>query len=471
MVRGIRIPQAVHEDILFGLETRGNSAVAVCSAGEYRRSDLGVLELLHVSTTYARGDVRAEVESVVRQGLRPLLVFSRRHIDKQVAEGVKVLACSGAQIGALLVFVGSGRSIRVHGGFMNGSRLEHVDYLSLPGPRMLRLAVQPLTNGKGGKGKGPSKPPQEGNADTKAQAAAKPAKGRNEGRKSRLAGALGEGDLNRGYGYLEQAETMTAAVLGTGRLGSLTAFRLAQSGVGSAGGLVLADGDVVEKASRDVMPLPPEAEGMPKAVAMVRMINALCPDAATVLPIVGTVSDSRVAEALIASDVIFSAVDEEYARLAVGVLARRYHRVHIDVTGGVAHVGEGRVATGGEIRISIPGSPGCVGCFGTHRWDEIEDLLNMSAEQERERRRRTVWSGQRAGSWGDVLLPIVGESQQLFWRLIKGELRRSMWLHYEHTASGLPTWQDWTPRRSRTRRCRICGRQQGLGDGGTQGGI
>jgi len=464
-MRGIRIPQAVHEDLLLGLETRGSGSVAVCSAGEYRRADSGVLELLHVSTTYARGDGRAEVDSVVKQGLRPLLIFSRRSIDKRVAEGVNVLTRSGAQTAALLAFVGSRRSIRVHGGLTNGSKLERVDYLSLPGPRTLRLAVQPLTSGKSGKGKGRARAPRKGNADTKVQTAVKRGESGPEGRRSRLAGALGEGDLNRGYGYLEQAEAMTAGVLGIGRLGSLIAFRLAQSGVGSAGGLVLADGDVVEKANRDVMSLPPEAEGMPKAVAVARMINALLPDAATVLPIVGTVSDSRVAEALIASDVIFSAVDEEYARLAVGVLARRYHRIHIDVTGGVARVGEGRVATGGEIRISVPGSPGCVSCFGTHRWDEIEDLLDMSAEQERERRGRTVWSGQRAGSWGDVLLPIVGESQQLFWRLIKGELRRSTWLHYEHATGGLPVWQDWTPRRSRTRRCRICGRQEGLGDG------
>ena len=92
------------------------------------------------------------------------------------------------------------------------------------------------------------------------------------------------------------------------------------------------------------------------------------------------------------------------------------------------------------------------------------DIEGNKNKEERERRATTQWRGQRPGSWGDVLLPIVGESQQMFWRLLKGELRTSRWIHYEHGSDGLPLWQDWTPRQRRMRRCRICSRQAGLGD-------
>jgi len=285
---------------------------------------------------------------------------------------------------------------------------------------------------------------------------------------SRLAGALGDGDLLLGYKYLGEAGRLVVAVLGIGRLGWLMALRLAQSGIGAERGLILADADIVEESGLDVMMLPPQAVGMPKAVAAAGMLMGLLPEA-NVVPLVGTVSDQAVADALAAADVVISAVDEDFPRIGAAVLACRYHRVHIDVSGGTAYLPGGKTTAGGEVRMAVPGSPGCVGCFGRYDWDEVDQLLSLSAGQERTRREKTQWREQRPGSSGDVLFAVAGEAQLLLWRLIKGEARSSTWLHYERQISGVPLWQEWTPSSRRTRRCRLCSSQPGRGDPGPSG--
>lgn len=55
---------------------------------------------------------------------------------------------------------------------------------------------------------------------------------------------------------------------------------------------------------------------------------------ANVVPLVGTLSDQAVANALISSDVIFTVVDNDRGRVGAAVLAARYLKPHIDMTGG-----------------------------------------------------------------------------------------------------------------------------------------
>jgi len=462
-MRGLVIPHAGFDDVMARLERDGQRSVAVSSAGEYRRPGPGVLELLHRSTVYVGHSPGGSVGDVLGRGLLPVFVLSRPKVDGEVRECVKVALSLRVRAAAVLVFTGNGRSVEVHGCMVEDGRAGPIDYLLLPGSGMSRVGVQPLVNGASAQSNANGQnavvmqtSPLRNSLAQRASSGGNP----EQGRRSRLAAAIGSGDLERGYRRLDHAAMLRVAVLGAGRAGSLTAIRLAQEGVASLGGMVLADGDVVEEANLDTMMLPPQAVGMPKAQAVALLIRALVPDA-NVIPIVGTLSDRQVAEAVIGSDVIFSDVDDDAARVGAAVLAARYDRVHIDAAGGMAYV-PGGVASGGEVRLFVPGTSGCVACFGRYSFEEIERILNLPAGEEKQRRAQTSWLGQRPGSWGDVLLPVVGEALQLFWRLLRGEVTRSTWLHYEHAGNGRPVWQDWSA--GRQPRCPVCGQQQGLGD-------
>jgi len=256
-------------------------------------------------------------------------------------------------------------------------------------------------------------------------------------------------------------------VLGASRAASLLIKELVFSGVGRYGGLVIADGDRVELHNLDIMPLPESAIGMPKVEALAGLLYALVPDC-NLIPLFGTLSEPAIMSAMACSDVIFSAVDNDAARVGAGHVAVRYHRPHIDVTGGAAFTTEREIAVGGEVRAFVPGRSGCVCCCGNEEPWRVRSELELSAEQEREAR-EAMDGGGRPGSLGPALMAAVGEALQQFWRLLGGRHATSAWLHYYHEPNGMPVWQDWSDRRRAS--CKVCARPGYRGAGDPTGGL
>jgi molybdopterin/thiamine biosynthesis adenylyltransferase len=282
-----------------------------------------------------------------------------------------------------------------------------------------------------------------------------------QGRCDRLAGAIGLGNVERGFELLDKARRMTVAVIGTGRAGSWIAFRLAQSGVGSEGGLILVDTDVTEQGNLDGMLVADRAVGFPKAVAVGGTIAAAISDTHP-LCINASISDDKVLDVLKAADVVFTTVDEASVRLGAAVMASRFHLIHIDITGGLAWTMGKKAIAGGELRVFLPGSKGCLGCYDKYNWHEAVKLLGLSGEAERGRRMGLNWHEQRPGSSVDILLPVIGEALQSFWGILRGDVKQGFWYHYEKDHNGRPIWNDWSHKRN-SFKCGICNKQ-GLGD-------
>lgn len=279
-------------------------------------------------------------------------------------------------------------------------------------------------------------------------------------RYDRLAGAVGMGNIEQGFELLNKARRMVVVVVGAGRAGSWLAFRLAQSGVGSEGKLILVDPDVTEQGNLDGMLVVDKAVGFPKVLAVGGTIAGAI-SGTRPLCINASLSDDEVLDVLKVADVVFTAVDETAVRLGTAVVASRLHIVHIDVTGGLAWTTDGRALEGGELRVFIPGSKGCLGCYDEYDWQGAIQLLGLSSEDERKRRESLNWHEQRPGSNIDVLLPVIGEALQSFWGILRGDVKQGFWYHYEKNPRGYPVWSNWSDRQNHS--CSVCG-DQGLGD-------
>jgi hypothetical protein len=286
------------------------------------------------------------------------------------------------------------------------------------------------------------------------------------GARDRLAGALGQGDVDRGFDLISKAGQLVVAIVGVGRAGSWVALRLCQSGIGSNGAVILIDADVVEASNVDSMVVPRDAVGHPKVDSVAATVARLT-GFTGLMCFQASVSDPAALAALKTADVVFTAVDEPAARLAVATAAARYHLVHIDITGGQAWTDDGHAATGGEVRGFVPGTGGCLGCMDEYDWEGCVNVLEQNPEQHQRRRQRIDWHRQRPGSSADILLPVVGEATQLFWAIVAGDVRESLWWHYERDRAAGPVWSNWSKRRASRRArssCNICGTQAGLGD-------
>jgi len=241
--------------------------------------------------------------------------------------------------------------------------------------------------------------------------------------------------------------------------------------VGRDGWLVAVDGDRVELANLDCMPLPRCAVGLPKAEAVARMARLLDPDA-NVAPLVTVLSDPRAAEAAALSELMITCVDRQPARMMAAGVAARFCRVHMDLAGGAAFTESRAVSAGGEVRLALPGSSGgCVGCMNDGQdWPTAVRDMNESAEGQRDERLRNDPHGERPGSCGAVLSSVLGTGMLLFWRLLQGRLRRSVWLHLDANGDR-PEWQDWT-RLAGAGECRVCTVDdvRGLGEWEADGG-
>jgi len=450
-----KIPQISLERRLVDLD-RNNVLIALFEMGLNRRPEFNLMEFLyHRTVAWHR---MPDTSMVNKKGLYPglmALVPSLKNLRKD--DMLKLI--DGVSVGVAIVFVGGKDTLHPYYALPESSGMKGPVLISAPGATMekirafsLREAIQEggLTANPGAKSTGDGN-----NAGT--------TRGEWKGGFDRLAGGISEGNVDEGFRLLEKARRLRVFVLGAGRAGSWLAFRLAQEGVGAEGGLIIIDPDVLERSNLDGTFVPHGASGISKSYAVASTIKAMVPNSRP-MPIYAGLNNKRVVDVLRTCDIGFVAVDENSARFAFAALGTRYHLVYIDVCGGSERTEKGEVATGGELRIFIPGTlGGCLACFGRYNEKEIEHLLDLTDDEERERRKNMDWSEKKAGSNVDVLMPLIGEALQSFWGILRGEIRESRWLHYEKAPGCMPVWQDWSDRRW-IKDCPFCSRQSGLGD-------
>jgi len=430
----VRIPQLTVEEQLLAL-ARGGAHVAIATAGLHRRPE-GVVFIYRDLPPHTR-DLAQAGSRIAAQGLCPLVLglSAQPPTARLVSSWLQELGAAGAQTAAALTFVESERELSVWGAARVEGQLCPIGELCLPGPGMLTIPVHPRPP-KGADAEEPLAGAPSGAPESEQGQAS------TNGRWSRLAAAIGDADVPRGYELLARLAQLHVVLVGCGREGELVSWRLGENGVGALGSLTLVDGDVVQEANLGVL-LPPQTVNSHKAEAVAALVKVLAPWC-QLTPLVATLSDREVLDLIMHSDVAITCVDNPAARLGVAVLCARHGVVHLDATGGTAYTADGQVAVGGEVRVALPGSPGCVGCM--ERTDRRQALANLSLTPAAEllQRTSTNWLQQRPGSWLEVLLPVVGELVQELIRVVQGKRRRSIWLHYWHGAEEVPCWEDWT---------------------------
>jgi len=471
----LNIPSAVVDEIFFELETRHRGGAALCVVGECRRNNR--IEFLHRSKLYTRRPDIGLGELVAR-GLCPIAVWVGKRLpgEAQLRDYIEGLQDAGAECGGALAFVTEKTDIRAFGWLRMRSEFLPIGVLSMPGPQMLELAVEPMwpLSKPSAVKSNPSQTSKSEEHDEQWVQELLETLGRdekeNEVRLSRLALFLGEGNFERGKKILARGARLRVIVVGCGRLGERLTLYLAQSGVGAKGHLIVADGDIVESPNLDFMLLPRNSLGQPKAEATASTVSSFNPEI-EVTPLVGTVSDPAVARAVARSEMVFSCVDRDAARLGIAALASRYLVVHFDLSGGAAYTRDGDIATGGEVRVALPGRAPCVACMSQLNWDAAHKELGASAEEQQGARLNNDWQRERPGSCGSLLDLVLGTATLQLWRILQGKLRNSLWLHLN--ADGvMPVWEDWTER-ARNGNCRVCSEHgvTGLGDRGLEGGL
>jgi hypothetical protein len=427
----ITVPTIIFDGIALRLSSRYQSEVAICAAGTCERE--GRVELLHHSVEYARIWEKLDVclKRISGSGMRPMIIAyaSRQPSQNEMDRYVSAFRMAGVSSGAFLQIRRAQGILAVGGWLLKDDEFSPVDILNLPGPGMTKLAVGRLwpldTRAKKEdlvrKDDADAGPALQGMPDL-----------------SRLKAFVGEGDTARGEEILNTAGELRIALVGCGRMGCKMVIELVKSGVARIGGYYFIDGDVVEEANRDVMMLPKSSVGKPKAEELAKLALALDPGA-FVVPIVATVSDRLAAEAVVLSDVIFTCPDNDAPVFGTEVLSRRHNRIHFATSGGTAHTRSRAFAAGGEVYLSMCGCAGCPVCFAGMDHQRAIRELSRSREEERKRRANNDWLAERPGSSGAVLSSVAGTVMHLFWRLLQGKQRRSVWLHYDANGE-VPNW-------------------------------
>lgn len=453
----IKVPQSRLEEALLATRRQWHQR-DVWVMGVSDSPVQGIKELLYHDRL---GNTELTAISWVKPEFVPVLVQTTEELNSHVRYSF-LRDVNDMPVGTGLLFITRRDNMQVFYTLKSSKDADDPVVLSVPGPNMERLLLLLLDGEESaGKHKQTILMPEESwehGMDI----------GKRESRHEcdRLAGAIGLGDIDRGFELLARARKLVVVIIGTGRAGSRLAFRLAQESVGAQGALVLVDPDMTAPSNLEGMIVPREAVGFPKVYGVGKIIAAITGGVSRPTCLYASLNDPEVQDVLRVADVVFTAVDEPAPRLATAVLAARYHVLHIDVTGGLAWTQQKRAVVGGELRVFIPGSQGCLGCFDQYNWREAVRLLGLSSEAERERRQHLDWHRQRPGSSADILMPVIGEALQAFWGILRGQIRKSFWLHYEKDYSGHPVWTDWSDRRRlrKLKKCNICEKQAGLGD-------
>ncbi len=267
----ITIPQVNLENLLLRRANR-----FVCGAGKHRTG--GNLELSYRSV-FSGESRRAAVRQVLAEGLVPVFVSTgRRPLGAEaVEECLREAAAEGAKTRAVLSLVEIEGSLEVFGQVDDPFEIKEIDVLWIPGAGMEWVSVMPFSSGeRSGQAEtgdrqreSGGESPSETSADG-TNAGSDPAGEFIEERLSRLARVVGEDVLRR-------VQELRVLLVGGGRAISVLKERLVQSGVGRIGGLIIADSDDVELHNLDVMRLPPQAVGLPKAYALAAMEQAMVP--------------------------------------------------------------------------------------------------------------------------------------------------------------------------------------------------
>ncbi|MFW6106552.1 MAG: ThiF family adenylyltransferase [bacterium] len=421
-----------------------DSRVATCRAGTCSRP--GRSELLFQDCFHARKN-RLPMSRLGGMDCPVFVEVMPRGVTRPRDTSWVTAAIREAQLprAAYLALVIDDTSMQAYGWYFERGEYQPIDVLSLPGPRMLKLAVQPAP---------PLSIPVEQRRSRQQPAEQLDEHPEKAEQLDRLIMSVGEGDRARGEQRVLAAMALERViVVGAGRAGLLLLLYLVKSGIARSGEIVVIDGDMVEEVNRDAMLLPPGAVGRPKAEAAAIIAQGFFPEV-KVVPVVATLSDAVAADMVATSDVVFTCVDQDATRVGAAAIAARYHRVHFDLAGGGAYTADRRAVFGGEMRLWVPGSEGCAACLGDSDWERIRRQLSDDAESERYLRQASDASRERPGSSEPLLHMVLGTAMQTFWRLISGDQKESCWFHLDANGT-LPDWSDWTNQRAGGR-CPIC---------------
>ena len=227
------------------------------------------------------------------------------------------------------------------------------------------------------------------------------ATGSHTGAFSRYAGGLG------GWPELARLQSLSFAVIGSSRTGSLTAHSLAKAGVAS---LTLIDPDRHEPHLADATDNLKDVEpGAFKVDATAAFLAAVTPDV-QVTRVPAPVESPHGWRRAAACDVIVCTVDTNESRLAASTLAAAYSRPLLDIGTGI-QLEEGRLAMGFDLRLVLGGR--CLVCLGG---------LDLSQPADR------PWFEQRAGSRRSLNSAASAQAMLMLESLAAGTLSSHAWI-------------------------------------------
>lgn len=267
------------------------------------------------------------------------------------------------------------------------------------------------------------------------------------GRDSRLAGALTPQGLAR-------LRSMSYAVIGVSRVGSLVAHTLMRWGVRR---ILLVDPDRVEPHNADAGEFHPAFdEGSEKVEAVARTLRPLLRPGASIDVYANTLATPMPYSACRSADCLITCVDDDGARLQAAALAASYLRLHLDIGTQVFRQDDGSLQVGADIRLLVPADrPRCLNCFGGFaQADALRRTAGLDDAPP------LPWNALRAGSLRTVNQIAAHAGLRLLERLVTGTLAGSTWLRYEETP--LPSLREIVPHRPWT--CPLCSTTYGIGD-------
>lgn len=415
------------------LEKKYGKEIAVVSTGVFENEN--TLEFLHRSTFFTRNPAWV-CSRIARDGLRPLIMIyaPRRARKKEIEPLLNALSQSGAECFGFIQIVKGQGGLSALGWVKDHGRFLPVDVINVVGPGMLKMSA----------GRAWPLPPLKSGGHDKAASARDVLLEEWLTRSDRLEGFIDDGDKSDGRGILLEVASSSIAVIGSGRMGDSLIEHLSKLGAGKRGTLLIVEPDKLEEANRDTTIAPKKAVGMYKAEFEAMKLVSLDEDI-RVIPVVGTLSDMDVVRSVAKCDYIFICVDNVAARVQAEMIAQMFNRICFDLTGGSARTDEKTTTSGGEIRISLPGSLGCPICMsGIGREECFRQLSSKYGESGWERPENWQDDG-KAGSFKGIISMVVGQASLLFLRLLQGRLTSSKWFHLD--ADGVfGEWEDVTDR-------------------------